>query len=85
VIYSLIANFGYVDALFISFFEGRMFSRGIVTKITSARGTLHCSKTRIRCRDQLVTVYECEENRREEIHRRIFDAERHVIEPDDPL
>jgi hypothetical protein len=35
-----------VTALFISFFEGRMFSRWIVTKITSARGTLHCRKTR---------------------------------------
>jgi hypothetical protein len=31
-----------------------MFSRWIVTNITSARGTLHCRKTRIPCGDQLV-------------------------------
>jgi hypothetical protein len=31
-----------------------MFSRWIVTNITSARGTLHCRKTRILCGDQLV-------------------------------
>jgi hypothetical protein len=40
--------------LFIPFFEGRMFSRWIVTNITSARGTVHCHKTRIPCGDQLV-------------------------------
>jgi hypothetical protein len=31
-----------------------MFSRRIVMNITSARGTLHCRKTRIPCGDQLV-------------------------------
>jgi hypothetical protein len=31
-----------------------MFSRGIVTNITSVRGTLHCRKTLIPCRDQLL-------------------------------
>jgi hypothetical protein len=31
-----------------------MFSRWIVTNITSARGTVHCRKTRIPCGDQLV-------------------------------
>jgi hypothetical protein len=31
-----------------------MFSRWIVTNITSARGTLHCHKTRIPCGDQVV-------------------------------
>jgi hypothetical protein len=31
-----------------------MFSRWIVTNITSARGTLHCRKTRIPCVDQVV-------------------------------
>jgi hypothetical protein len=31
-----------------------MFSRWIVTNITSARGTLHCRKTRIPCRDELL-------------------------------
>jgi hypothetical protein len=31
-----------------------MFSLWILTNITSARGTLHCRKTRIPCRDQLV-------------------------------
>jgi hypothetical protein len=31
-----------------------MFSRWIVTNITSAGGTLHCRKTRIPCRHQLV-------------------------------
>jgi hypothetical protein len=30
-----------------------MFSSWIVTNITSARGTLHCCKTRIPCGDQL--------------------------------
>jgi hypothetical protein len=34
-----IGQFKYVTALFISFFEGRMFSRWIVTNITSTRGT----------------------------------------------
>jgi hypothetical protein len=43
-----------IRALFISFFEGRMFSRWIVTNITSASETLHCRKTRIPCGDQLV-------------------------------
>jgi hypothetical protein len=42
-----------VTALFISFFEGRMFSRWIVTNITSVRETLHYRKTHIIC-DQLV-------------------------------
>jgi hypothetical protein len=31
-----------------------MFSRRIVTNITSASGTVHCRKTRIPCRDQLM-------------------------------
>jgi hypothetical protein len=31
-----------------------VFSRWIVTNITSARGTLHCRETRIPCGDQLV-------------------------------
>jgi hypothetical protein len=31
-----------------------MFSRWIVTNITSARGTVHCRKTHIPCGDQLV-------------------------------
>jgi hypothetical protein len=31
-----------------------MFSRWIVTKITSARGTVHCRETRIPCGDQLL-------------------------------
>jgi hypothetical protein len=31
-----------------------MFSRLIVTNITSGRGTLHCRKTHSPCRDQLV-------------------------------
>jgi hypothetical protein len=31
-----------------------MFSRSIVTNITSALGTLHCRKTRIPCGDQLM-------------------------------
>jgi hypothetical protein len=56
VIHSLTAYIGQfgsiVTALFIYFFEGRMFSRCIVTKITSARGTVHSSKTRIPCGDQ---------------------------------
>jgi hypothetical protein len=33
-----------------------MFSRWIVTNITSARGTLHCRKTSIPCGDQLVIL-----------------------------
>jgi hypothetical protein len=48
VIHSLTANIGkleiiinVVTALFISVFEGRMFSRWIVTNITSALGTMH--------------------------------------------
>jgi hypothetical protein len=43
-----------VTALFISFFEGGMFSRRIVTNSTSAHGTLHYRKTRIPCGNQLV-------------------------------
>jgi hypothetical protein len=31
-----------------------MFSRWIVTNSTSARGTVHCRKTRIPCKDELV-------------------------------
>jgi hypothetical protein len=57
VIYSLTANIGQFkrcNSLFISFFEGQMFSRWIVTNVTSARGTLHCRKTRIPCGNQLV-------------------------------
>jgi hypothetical protein len=58
VFHSLTANtqnFGsIVTALFISFYEGQIFSRWIVTKITSARGTLYSRKTRIPCGDQLV-------------------------------
>jgi hypothetical protein len=49
LIHNLTANirqFGsIVTALYISFFEGQMFSRWIVANITSARGTLHCRKT----------------------------------------
>jgi hypothetical protein len=45
----LTANIGQVGSivtvLFISFFQGRMFSRWIVMNITSDRGTLHCRKT----------------------------------------
>jgi hypothetical protein len=38
-----------------------MFSRWIVTNITSARGTLHCRKTRRPCGDQPVVcgLYMC--------------------------
>jgi hypothetical protein len=55
VIRSLIENIGqFVTALFISFFEGRMFSRWIVTNITIVRGAGHCLKTRIPCGDQHV-------------------------------
>jgi hypothetical protein len=54
VIHNLTANIGHVQALSLAFFEGRMLSRLIVTNITPARGTLHCRKTRIPCRDQLV-------------------------------
>jgi hypothetical protein len=53
MIRSLTTNIGRY-ALIISFFEGRMFSRWIVTNITSARGTLHCRKTRIPCGVKLV-------------------------------
>jgi hypothetical protein len=57
-IYSLTADIGQfgsiVTALFISFFEGRMFSRWIATNTTTARGALHCRKTRIPCGYQLV-------------------------------
>jgi hypothetical protein len=49
VIHSLTANIGQIvkvqTALFISFFEGRIFSRWIVTNISSAGGTLHFRKT----------------------------------------
>jgi hypothetical protein len=54
VIHSLTANIGHVHALFISLFEGRMFSRWIVTSITSVHGTVHYRKIRIPCGDQLV-------------------------------
>jgi hypothetical protein len=54
MIQGLTANIRHVHALFISFFDGRMVSRWIVTNITSARGTLHCRKPRIRLGDQLV-------------------------------
>jgi hypothetical protein len=54
VIHNLTANIGHVHALFISFFEGRMFSRWIVTNITFARETLYCRKTRTSCGDRLV-------------------------------
>jgi hypothetical protein len=59
VIHSLTANIGkfgsiVTTALLISFFEGRMFSRWIVTNSTSARGPVHCLKTLIPCGDQLV-------------------------------
>jgi hypothetical protein len=37
VIHSLTANIGHIHALFMSYFEGRMFSRWIVTNIISAR------------------------------------------------
>jgi hypothetical protein len=40
--------------LFISFFEGRMFSCWIGTIINSTRGTMHCRATRILRGDQLV-------------------------------
>jgi hypothetical protein len=58
VTHSLTANIlqfrSIVTALLISFFEGRMFSRWILTNITSAGVTLHCRKTLIPCGDQLV-------------------------------
>jgi hypothetical protein len=58
VIHNLTANIGQfisiVTALFSSLFERRMFSRGIVMNITSARGTLRCRKTHIPCGDKLV-------------------------------
>jgi hypothetical protein len=58
VIHSPIANIGQfgsiVTALFLSFFEGRLFSRWIVTNTISARETLRCRKTRVACGDQLV-------------------------------
>jgi hypothetical protein len=47
-------NYKHCNSLDHSFFEGRMFSRWIVTNITSARVTLRCHKTRIPCEDQLV-------------------------------
>jgi hypothetical protein len=59
VIHILTANCGqfkHCNRLkFISFFDGRMFSRRMVTNITSARGTEHCRKTRIPCGDQFLT------------------------------
>jgi hypothetical protein len=56
VIHSLSENIGQFKHCnsIISLFEGRMFLRCIVTNVTSARGTLHCRKTRIPCGDQLV-------------------------------
>jgi hypothetical protein len=58
VIHSLLQSSGSLEALltalFISFFEGGMFSRWIVTNITFARGTLHCSKSSIPCGNQPV-------------------------------
>jgi hypothetical protein len=53
-IHSVTANIGHVHVYFISFFEGLVFSCWLVTNVTSARGTLHCRKTRILCGDQLV-------------------------------
>jgi hypothetical protein len=53
VIHSLTTNIGHVHALFISFFEGRIFSHWILMKIICASGTLHCRKTHIPCGDQL--------------------------------
>jgi hypothetical protein len=52
VIHSLTANigqFGIHCNKFISFFDGRMFSRWMVTNITSVRGTMHYRKVRIPC------------------------------------
>jgi hypothetical protein len=43
-----------VTALLISFFEGRLLLRWIVTNISFARGTLLCRKTRITYGNQLV-------------------------------
>jgi hypothetical protein len=58
VIHSLTANIGqfglHCNSLVHFFLWGRMFSRWIVTNITSARGTVHCRKIRIPCGDQLV-------------------------------
>jgi hypothetical protein len=57
-IHILTANVGrvgsIVTALFIYFFEGRMFSCWIVMDVTSTRGTFHCCKTHIPCGDQLM-------------------------------
>jgi hypothetical protein len=50
VIRSVTANigkFGSIVTAFVHFFKGRMFSRWIVTNVTSACGTVHCRKTRI--------------------------------------
>jgi hypothetical protein len=50
-----IRQFKHCNSLvFISLFEGLMFSRWIVMSITSARRTVHCRKTRILCGDQLL-------------------------------
>jgi hypothetical protein len=60
VIHSLTADIGqfkHCNSL-VNFFlwkgGGRTFSRWIVTNITSARGTVHCRKTRIPCGNKLV-------------------------------
>jgi hypothetical protein len=56
MIHSLTANIGQLKHCnsLVHLFEGRMFSRWIVTNITSARENLHYRKTRIPCGDQLV-------------------------------
>jgi hypothetical protein len=52
---SFIGQFGlHCNSLVHLFLAGRMFSRWIITNITSTRGTLHCSKIRIPCGGQLV-------------------------------
>jgi len=48
-----------------------MFSRWIITNITSARGTLHCRKTRIPCGNQLV-ICGLKSRRRPTFHRCIL-------------
>jgi hypothetical protein len=77
VTHSLTANIGQfvsiVTALFVSFVEGRIFSRWIVTNINSARGTLYYRETRIPCGDQLVIcgqyVFCLDDDRQEEALR----------------
>jgi hypothetical protein len=56
VIHSLTENIVQFGSILtpIYFFDGRMFSRWIVTNSTSDRGTVHCRKTRIPWGDQLV-------------------------------